>query len=442
MHLSNGNTCIRKDYRRHRLQLRNKASLNLNSEKLYGWAVVVGAFVSHFLSYGTLVIAFGIFFPLMAESLGWGRGLLASATVLARATAALVGPFMGSWVDKHGPRIFVFLGTISLASGAGSLALVHSPWQLFAAYGVVLALGAVALGELTADSTVSKWFVRRRARAIAFTTMGMSAAGIALPIPLAVLIVQLGWREAWIAIAMSIAILGGLAAPLMRRRPEDYGLVPDGQADERYEAKSTPPVEVSLTRIEAVHTPAFWLLVASTNMAALAIFGVNLHLFSYITDQNMSIGLAASAITYLYLLQTLAKPLWGLVAERLPVRYRLTLCYAGGALGIVILIGASSPVGLFAFATVYGLTRGAQSFVSSLAWSDYFGRDAQGAIRGILLTFKFVSGSGGPVFAGLLYDLQGDYTTAFSVFVLAFALGSFTALIARPPRMAPAPLSD
>ena len=416
--------------------------MNIYSKSLYGWAVVVGAFVSHFLSYGTLVVAFGIFFPFMAESLGWGRGLLASATVLARATAALVGPFMGPWVDKHGPRIFVFLGAVSLAGGAGSLALVHSPWQLFAAYGVVLALGAVALGDLTADSTVSKWFVRRRARAIAFTTMGMSAAGIALPIPLAFLIVHFGWREAWIAVAVVIAVLGALAAPLMRRRPEDYGMIPDGAAGRQHEERTMPPMEVSLTRNEAVHTPAFWLLVASTNLAALAIFGVNLHLFSYITDQGISIELAAAAITYLYLLQTLAKSLWSLIAERLAVRYCLTICYAGGALGIVILIGASSPVGLFAFATVYGLTRGAQSFVSSLAWSDYFGRDSQGAIRGILFPFKFVSGSGGPVLAGLLYDLQGDYTLAFSVFVSAFALGSFAALIARPPQSAPAALLD
>jgi MFS family permease len=416
--------------------------LKLNNKGLYGWAVVAGAFISHFLSYGTLVVAFGIFFPFMAESLGWGRGLLASATVVSRATAALVGPFMGHSVDKRGPRIFVFLGGIALAAGAGLLALVHSPWQLFVAYGVVLALGAVALGDLTADSTVSKWFIRRRGRAIALTTMGMSSAGIALHIPLAFIIVQIGWREAWVAVAVVIVVLTVLAAPLMRRRPEDYGLVPDGLTSQREDEMAPLPAEVSLTRNEAIRTPSFWLLAASTNLASLAIFGINLHMFSYITDKGMSIGLAASAITYLYLLQTLAKPLWGFVAERLPVRYCLTLCYAGGALGIVILIGASSPVGLFAFATVYGLTRGAQSFVSSLAWSNYFGRESQAAIRGTLFPFRFVSGSGGPVLAGLMFDLQGDYILAFSVFVLAFALGSFAAFIARPPRMASAAIPD
>ena len=89
---------------------------------------------------------------------------------------------------------------------------------------------------------------------------------------------------------------------------------------------------------------------------------------------------------------------------------------------------------LVAFASVYGLTRGIQSFVSSLAWANYFGRDGQGAIRGTLFPIRFVFHSGGPVLAGLLFDLRGDYIVAFLVFAVAFGLGSFAALMARPPQ--------
>ena len=78
-----------------------------------------------------------------------------------------------------------------MAAGAGILSLTHSPWQLFVGYGLVLSVGAAAMSDLTADSTVSKWFVRRRGRALAFSTMGMSSAGIALPIPLAFLVLIL-----------------------------------------------------------------------------------------------------------------------------------------------------------------------------------------------------------------------------------------------------------
>lgn len=405
-----------------------------NRKWFYGWAVVAGAFVSHFLGYGTLVVAFGIFFPFMAESLSWSRGLLASATILARGASGVTGPMLGHLVDRHGPRPFVIFGGMTMAVGAATLAMVHSPWQLFVGYGLLLSVGSVALTDLTADSTVSKWFVRRRGRALAFSTMGMSSAGIVLPGALAFVISTMGWRAAWAALAAAILILALLIAPVMRRRPEDHGMVPDGEAFQPADESGVPFVdEVSFTAKEAIRTPAFWLLAASTNLAAIAIFGVNLHVFSYLRDSGLSVGLAAGTITYLYFLQTAAKPIWGFIGERLHVRYCLAACYAGGAVGIVILMGASTLPGFIAFATVYGLTRGAQSFISSLAWSNYFGRDAQGAIRGALFPIRFVSGSIGPVAAGLAFDLRGDYTMAFAAFVAVFALGSLAAVMARPP---------
>ncbi len=168
-------------------------------------------------------------------------------------------------------------------------------------------------------------------------------------------------------------------------------------------------------------------------LAGLALFGVNLHLFSYITDKHIAAGAAAVLVTYLYVLHTVAKPLWGLVAERLHVRYCLAACYGGGALGVLILLASSSVTSVVAFASVYGLTRGAQSFVTSLAWSDYFGRDAQASIRGLASPFRFAASAAGPVVGGVLYDLTGDYAVAFSVFAAAFAAGGLLALAATPP---------
>jgi MFS family permease len=221
----------------------------------------------------------------------------------------------------------------------------------------------------------------------------------------------------------------------MRRRPEDYGLVPDGGPIPRagMSTADVPAAKVSLGARAATRTPAFWLLVLSTNLAGLGFFGVNLHLFSYITDRGISAAVAATVVTYLYTLHTVAKPLWGLIAEWVHVRYCIAACYAGGALG-VLLLGGGSMIWLMAFATVYGLTRGAQSFVTSLAWADYFGRDAQGAIRGLASPFRHLSAAAGPVVGGVLYDVTGDYRLAFAIFAAAFFAGAAVALMAKPPR--------
>jgi MFS family permease len=400
----------------------------------YGWAVVAGAFLSHFLGYGVVTVAFGVFFPFMVEALGVSRGLLASTGITTRLASAAMAPLLGPVVDRQGPRLLMVLGTLSLAAGAGILAMARSAWDVFLGYGLVMSVGFVTLGELTGDATVARWFVRRRGRALAWTTMGLSAAGVALPLPLAVLIERAGWRSAWAVMAVVILVLGLTAAGLMRRRPEDQGLTPDGLLPSAPAAgRAAPAVERGFSAREAASTPAFWLLVLSTNLAALALLGANLHLFSYIRDKGVSPAIAATVLTGLYVLQGIAKPLWGLVAERIHVRYCIAACYLGGAAGLLLLMASRSLLALGVFATVYGLTRGAQSFVTSLAWADYFGRDAQGAIRGLASPFRLAASASGPVLGGVLYDLTGSYGLAFGVFAAAFALGGLVALGARPP---------
>lgn len=392
----------------------------------YGWVVVGAAFVSHFLSYGTQVVAFGLFLPAMAEGLHVSRAALSGTFGLARIVSAGVAPALGVLVDRRGPRVLVVLGTLALASGAMILGAAESGWHVVVGYAVLMAIGGVALGELSADATVTRWFVRRRGRALAVATMGLSTAGIVIPLPLAYGITALGWRGAWVALAIAVLALGTAAAVAMRARPEDHGLVADG-------AVAVAPDEASFTARQALRLPAFWLLLVGTNLGGLALFGVNIHLYSYLGDRGLPPATAAAVVTLLYVLHTAAKPLWGVIAERVHVRYCIAACYAGGGIGILILLTSSRLAAVLAFTVVYGLTRGAQSFVTSLAWADYFGRGAQGTIRGLAAPARFIASAVGPVLGGWLYDATGSYTQALLAFALAFLLGGLVAGVARAP---------
>src|SRR5437016_1071612 len=138
-------------------------------------------------------------------------------------------------------------------------------------YGVVMAFGSIALGDLSGDATVARWFVRRRGRALAVATMGLSSAGIVMPVPVALLIERFGWRAAWLVLGGVVLVLGLAATTVMRRRPEDYGLAPDVAPATRADRSTidAPVVEVSLGARAATRTPAFWLLVLSTNLPGL-----------------------------------------------------------------------------------------------------------------------------------------------------------------------------
>ncbi len=135
--------------------------------------------------------------------------------------------------------------------------------------------------------------------------MGLSTAGIVIPLPLAYAIAELGWRGAWVAMAVAVLALGTAAAVAMRARPEDHGLVADGIVT------TAAPREAAFTARQALRLPAFWLLVIGTNLGGLALFGVNVHLYSYLGDRGVPAGMAAAVVTVLYVLHTAAKPLWG-----------------------------------------------------------------------------------------------------------------------------------
>ena len=408
----------------------------------YGWAIVGGAFASDFLWYGVGTVAFGIFFRFMSEGLGWSRGLLSSAILLSRLVTSAVSPVVGPLVDRYGPRYVMLVGAVAMAAGAAALGLVHAPWHFFLAYGGLVALGGVCLGEISGHTTVARWFVRQRGRAFAVVTMGLSSAGIVLPLPLAYVIEAYGWRTAWGALGAVVLVVGVAAALVMRRRPEDYGLLPDGRPPPSAHPAPTAPApatrdpEPSFTPREAVRTPAFWLLVASANLGGLALTGINIHLVTYLMDRGFALVTATGIVTFLYTLQTAAKPFWGFVSERLHVRFCIALCYLGGGLGALLLLAATTLPGVALFALVYGLTRGAQSLLVSLAWANYFGRAAQGAIRGIVAPSRLLSTAGGPLVAGALYDVTQAYTLPFIVFAACFWLGSLAVVLARPPRPA------
>ena len=405
----------------------------VRSRFFYGWAVVAAAFWVDFLSYGVVTVALGVFFPVMTDALGGGRGVLTGALLVHALVVAVISPFVGPVIDRRGPRLLLAAGAVGLGLGAAGLGLVRAPWQFYLVFGVLMALGHVGLSDAVNHATVSQWFVRRRGRALGFVTMGFSAAGILLPLPLTLLIEAAGWRATWVALGATTAAIGLAAALTMRRRPEDMGLLPDGEP-------GTPttvaqPAERDDARA-AVRSSAFWLLLLGANAAGLALFGINLHLVSYLHDRGLALTTAAVVVTLLYSCQTAAKPLWGFVAERLPVRACLAICYLGGSLGVLLLLLAQSVPTVLPFILVYGLTRGAQSLLVSLAWAEYFGRGIQGRVRSMAAPFRVVSTAGGPILAGALFDRTGDYTLAFLIFAAMFALGGAFSFAARPPRPA------
>jgi sugar phosphate permease len=158
------------------------------------------------------------------------------------------------------------------------------------------------------------------------STTGLSLAGFAAPRVTAALVDAYGWRTSWVVLGIGLLFLVIPGALMMRRRPEDFGMLPDGDDPDAIVDTSavqvvTAATEVQWTRSEAVRTRAFWLLVVSFCLASFGTGAFSLHTVSYLHDSGYSTGEAAARFSTVYLFTAMSRPLWGSVMQRVAPRY-------------------------------------------------------------------------------------------------------------------------
>ena len=405
----------------------------------YGWAIVAVNFVSSMITGGISAYGLSLFLIPMAHDLGVSRGAISSVTLF-RLLPVVVVPFLGVLADKkHGPRVLMTVGSLIAGLSLVSLAGVQSLWHFYVGYGVVFGLAMMTFGgQLVGPAVLSKWFIRKRGRAIAIGTMGISAGGLVIAPFAGWIISAFGWRVAWAALGVGLILLVTPASALfMRRRPEDIGLLPDGNVAVPVGGSSKlewVDTEHPWTVRAAAKTSAFWLLMAVQILGMGALIPVLIHQVAYVTDKGFSIGTATTVATALAFFSIIAKLPWGYLSERLSMRWVVALCLIPTGFALLLLIGAQTLWQLYFYAAVYGLTMGGWPTLSNLVWASYFGRQHAGAIRGVVTPVGSVVSAASPVLAGVMWDRLGSYTVPFLLFSAAWVLAGLLMLVTRQPK--------
>lgn len=417
----------------------------LRGRFFYGWVIVAIGFVGDFLAAGIGGYTLGLFFRTMGTELGWSRTTLAFSQTVRSVVTGLSGPLIGPMVDRFGARVIMVMGALVAGVSLVGLSRISEPWHFYVLYGAGAALGIAEFGNLVIATAVAKWFVRKRGRAMAITTMGVSTGGLVLVPVTSFIISSYGWRTAWVFFGVMVVLLITLPAGLfMRSTPESMGLRPDGDPDTAKDPSSSSeegrvaPVvarqEHSWRLGEAVRTRAFWLLVVGFNVGSVALTAMLLHQIPYIQDKGFS-QTTAAAVASAFAFGALACKLpWGFLVERVPVRYCVMAMYIGSAVGLAVLISAQSIPMLLLYAMIYGLNIGATGVLTSVAWANYFGRTFIGTIQGFVAPFQMGSTALSPLFAAWVYDTLGSYNYAVMTFIATYLLASVVIYLAKPPQ--------
>jgi MFS family permease len=400
----------------------------------YGWIVLAALCCVGFARQGAAVATLSIFVEPLTREFGWSRTALSGAVSLGGVLAALLSPAIGPLLDRRGSRLV--LCTAVLVNGGALMLLSLTPsLVVFYVLFCIARMNWAGPFDLGIYGAVNNWFVERRAQAAALAVLAQMAGLVTLPLVVQHAIEHGGWRGGWVALGVLTLLIGFVPVWLfVARRPEDVGLMPDGfsSTKESKEGKTVP--EPAFSRAQAVRTPAFWLLLAYTVLVYPAQAGVSLHQASHLVERGIDGGTAATIVSVFSFMSGVGTLASGFLARRMPLRFVLALIAGLVCAGALLMTRIATPGDGFLAGGLFGLGLGGVLTLLPVAWADYFGRANFGAIRGVALSAQVLAQAAGPLLAGILHDLTGDYRAALYCFATLALLSAAVALAARRPR--------
>jgi MFS family permease len=387
----------------------------------------------------------------MQEEMGWSRTALTGAYSVGLLVSALAAPLAGRWLDRHGPR-----GLMSLGSAVGAVLLlvwasVEDLWVFYLVWaGIGLAMAATLYEP--AFAVLAKWFERRRAQALLLVTLaGGLASTIFLPLS-AWLVGEQGWRGALFVLAAILALLTIVPhALILRRRPADLGLLPDGvepaisPQDETAQAAQVPSEELkSVSLGAALRGSAFWLLAAAFFLGTLSQAAVYVHLIPYLAERGYGLGSAATLTGLIGASQVLGRVVVTFLEGRLPRDAVTAGVFALQAVALIVLIQSRSAVGVLIFVLPFGAASGAVTLARATAVAEFYGPDHYGSIGGVVGMFVTGARTLAPVGAGAMSVALGGYSPVLWTLTLGSALAAVSIFLADRlvPPLRPAPDTD
>ena len=399
----------------------------------YGWVVLAALCCVGFARQGAAVATVSIFVEPLTREFGWSRTALSGAVSLGGVLAALLSPAIGSLLDRRGSRLVLCVAVLVNAVVLVLLSFTPSLLVFYVLF-CIARMNWAGPFDLGIYAAVNNWFVERRAQAASYAVLAQMAGLVALPLVVQYAIGHGGWRGGWVALGVITLLVGFVPAWLfVQRRPEDLGLAPDGRLFQRNETEGERKAEPAFSRAQAMRTPAFWLLMAYTVLVYPTQAGISLHQAAHLVERGISPGTAATIVAAFSFMSGMGTIGSGMLARRLPLRFVLALIAGMLCVGALLMSRVAVPLDGFVAAGIFGFGLGGVLTLLPVAWADYFGRANFGAIRGIALSAQVLAQASGPMIAGILHDLTGNYRAALYCFAVLAAASAAVALAARRP---------
>ena len=423
----------------------------------YGWwLVAINGFISWVASV-PIVYALGVWAVALESNFGWNRTQLSLAFTFSRIEGGLMGPVEGYLTDRMGTRRMVLVGLLVLGAGFLLFGQVRNLWMFYLAF-LVMNLGHGMCGWVPMMTLLNHWFARRRATAIGWSNVGGRLGALLLVPALAWAISpdqdRLGWQLTALVLGVFTLTVAWPISKVIRNRPEDYNLRPDGDSPDSAPATTGPreplttsrsattTVATDFTPTQALRTPAFWLISFGHGFSAMVVTTIFAHLGLLMKDEGFDLQATGWVVAVYTMVSMVFQVVGGYVGDRIPKRVALFVFTCVQAGGVALLTFPSSLTMFYLFAVVFGIGFGGRNPLTVAIRGEYFGRTYFGRILGLSTAPMNVLLLIGAPFAGLVRDTQGTYTIAFVTLAALNFLSGFLFLMAKKPVLPSSPRSQ
>ncbi len=421
----------------------------------YGWLVLGLSGAGAFVATAIAGVVLGGVQPYILDDTGWSRTSIGLAAGCGVWLSGLFAPFAGRLADRYGPRLLMPAGLILLGVCMIAVGGVHAAWLFFIIMVIGRSISQPLLIGVVPRTMAVNFFNRRRNIALAFTGMYRPISGALIIQAFSVIAVLADWRTAFRYLGFFSLVLAVPMIIIMRRRPEDIGLLPDGapqaptgKGQARADGTTTPAGhagprgtgEVSSTAREALRTRAFWLVAVAAFLNVAASSGLGFILVPHLRDSAGLTTPQAAGVLSVSTFLALSSLVWGQMARRLTARWCIVASMALSAVAALALLQVDSLLTAYVFGVLWGLFHSAMEVLIYILLADYFGRESYGAIAGTLRPFE-ASGLGvGQIVGPVIYDSTGSYTLMILISSGLLCLSAVLMLLTRrPARPDPAP---
>jgi MFS family permease len=385
------------------------------------WLILAGAFAILFLVQGSRSII-GVAFKPIVEEFGWARGAFSLVLSAHMAIFALMLPIVGRYFDRYGAKWVIILSSLCLTLGYLGITAAKSLWLFLVLYGLFAAIGFGGCSITLFGAVASKWFQRHRGMAVSLAMCGGPVGQFVMVPPATHVIHTYGWRSVFIALALSVLVIGlGVATTLMKAVPPQNVDTTGGAGTPQGSARGNAPSDDrtstgDLNLVQAMKTPSFWYFTLLMAVCGGGDYLVITHLVPMVTDAGISARTAGNMLAWFGLMGMAGLMITGPVSDRFGNKLPTVATFVLRLVLFALVLFFKNTTSFYVFALMFGFTMFITAPITTTLLAKLYGLSNIGLISGVVTTIHHLGGGLWIWLGGAAFDRFGNYDAIFALY--------------------------